>query len=811
MKRSTVCLFVFVSVLSYGQCEITMQPGPNDGKDAYVWSLDCNSSYAQLAPNNCMTDSFPDEPVLRVMNWTWSNTPAERISYIEFNLDSLAAIGCTAVDAKLVLYADMVSSSYSCGQSSTIHPCLNNAMDINRVTSPWTTTLLTWINQPSYSNTTPGLDLIQIPNEDEPYETIEIDLTDMVNYWLANPSQNFGMRMQLALNSYYNAVRFGSSENPNQSIRPKLIITASCPGSCANIIEGDVYDDANSDCNFDNGENGLANWMVKIEPGPIYATTDVNGHYSAWVDDTTYTVTQFIPNTYLWDSICPLPYEHQLSGMTFGQVSSGNDFAVHADTYCADLWVDIGANFLRPCHTELYYVHYCNNGNDTAYNVYVDTDFAAMLVPSSSSVPWSLPQNGTIYSFDIGTLAPGDCGAFTLNVVVDCAAQIGETWCVEATIFPPPTCTEPIDPAWDKSSVMVNGSCVGDSLVCFTITNTGDPIQGDMQGTSEYRIFVDNVLMFTGNFQIPGGADTVICWPANGGTIRLEADQRPGHPGNSNPNDIIENCGGTGSPMPGQSMVNSMPQDDADPFKEVECLEVIASFDPNDKTPTPEGYGVDNFIVSDLQIEYRIRFQNTGNDTAFNIIVRDTIDTEVLDIASIIPGVSSHFYEYEVYGNGIIKFTFPTILLVDSVMNEPLSHGFIKFKINQKPGNVPGTRIENQVDIYFDYNDPVETNVALNTIQFSTPVGVASIYKENFEIHVYPNPFNTQTTFDMVFPNKETVHFQLYDLMGKKVREINNITTSKFLLDRGYLDSGVYVYTIRSNLGVLSKGRLVVN
>ena len=97
--------------------------------------------------------------------------------------------------------------------------------------------------------------------------------------------------------------------------------------------------------------------------------------------------------------------------------------------------------------------------------------------------------------------------------------------------------------------------------VCFTITNTGEPGEGDMDGTSEYRIYEDNVLVYTGSFQIAGGDYLDICWPATGTTIRLEADQRPFHPGNSHPQESVENCG---SPENSQGQIMVVPQDDED-------------------------------------------------------------------------------------------------------------------------------------------------------------------------------------------------------------------------------------------------------
>ena len=95
---------------------------------------------------------------------------------------------------------------------------------------------------------------------------------------------------------------------------------------------------------------------------------------------------------------------------------------------------------------------------------------------------------------------------------------------------------------WDHSSLEVTGECI-DSDAVFTITNTGDPGDGDMDGPSEYRVYRNDVLEDTQNFQLEGGESLIVTVSANGDTIRLEADQRPGHPGTSQPQATVEDCG----------------------------------------------------------------------------------------------------------------------------------------------------------------------------------------------------------------------------------------------------------------------------
>ncbi|MEO8587925.1 MAG: SprB repeat-containing protein, partial [Flavobacteriales bacterium] len=137
---------------------------------------------------------------------------------------------------------------------------------------------------------------------------------------------------------------------------------------------------------------------------------------------------------------------------------------------------------------------------------------------------------------------------------------------------------------------------------------------------------------------------------------------------------------------------------------------VTGSFDPNDKTAnTSSGYSTSLFYIDvDNWIDYTIRFQNTGTDTAFTVIVTDTLQA-ALDPASIQWGAASHGCTRSLVGQGVVKFIFPNILLPDSNVNEPASHGFASFRIRPRLPLMPATVIENTANIFFDFNDPVIT------------------------------------------------------------------------------------------------------
>jgi len=128
-------------------------------------------------------------------------------------------------------------------------------------------------------------------------------------------------------------------------------------------------------------------------------------------------------------------------------------------------------------------------------------------------------------------------------------------------------------------------------------------------------------------------------------------------------------------------------------------------------------------IYKEETLFYHINFQNTGTDTAFNIVLRDTLDTD-LDILTFVPGSGSHSYTYFIDDARELTFTFADILLPDSNVNEPGSHGFVEYAIRPKTSVSNGTLIKNTTGIYFDFNPPVITNTVTNRIGTTTIHGM---------------------------------------------------------------------------------------
>ena len=143
---------------------------------------------------------------------------------------------------------------------------------------------------------------------------------------------------------------------------------------------------------------------------------------------------------------------------------------------------------------------------------------------------------------------------------------------------------------------------------------------------------------------------------------------------------------------------------------------VVGSFDPNDKQVSPRGFGEAGFIqVEENEMRYTIRFQNTGNFPAQYVEIRDTIHHN-LDLSSYRPLTQIHPYSLDVKEDSILIFTFANIQLPDSATDPLGSQGQLSFSLLHNGTLALGDQIPNSAGIYFDFNEPIQTNEVLNTI-----------------------------------------------------------------------------------------------
>ena len=145
---------------------------------------------------------------------------------------------------------------------------------------------------------------------------------------------------------------------------------------------------------------------------------------------------------------------------------------------------------------------------------------------------------------------------------------------------------------------------------------------------------------------------------------------------------------------------------------------LTCGYDPNDKSVEPSGMGPSGVIPIDTEwLTYTVRFQNTGNDTAFSVVVHDLLDPNLQRGSLQVLSTSHELTEMTMNAGGLVSFHFDNILLPDSTTNEQESHGHVRFRLHLADGLELGTEVTNSASIHFDLNPPVITNTVLNTLQ----------------------------------------------------------------------------------------------
>ncbi|MBS1614257.1 MAG: T9SS type A sorting domain-containing protein [Bacteroidetes bacterium] len=226
------------------------------------------------------------------------------------------------------------------------------------------------------------------------------------------------------------------------------------------------------------------------------------------------------------------------------------------------------------------------------------------------------------------------------------------------------------------------------------------------------------------------------------------------------------------------------------------CFDIVNSYDPNDKTAYPSG----NIDTTQEWLTYRVRFQNTGTAEAQHIYIMDTLDANV-QVETFQLLSYSHQPNVQIKEN-IVRFNFPFINLPDSNTNEPGSHGYVQYKVKLKEDLPIGTTINNTAYIYFDFNPPVVTNTATNTIaveEDTVEVGMNFVPRD-FGIALYPNPANSQVTISTSTPCRSV---SIIDTYGRVVLTQSMNGTSSTTISIANLPSGVYYVNVGN--GVVKK------
>lgn len=226
--------FLVLPFISYGQVQIVLQPGPEEGKDAYI-----NTFYGLRLDT---TQSFI------AAAWTYDGFEGVGRSFIQFNLPELPD-DYSNFEAKINFHYDY--SSHHEGHGG------DNACKLERVIEYWTEEGVSWYNQPIVSETNAVI-LPASTTTDQDY--LNIDVTQLVLDMYNDQDNSFGFRLSLLDETIYRSMILASSDHGDAKIRPSLVIsydtdTCSLPMNQYDIEINDLF------CQFTYSDTTVTEWL----------------------------------------------------------------------------------------------------------------------------------------------------------------------------------------------------------------------------------------------------------------------------------------------------------------------------------------------------------------------------------------------------------------------------------------------------------------------------------------------------------------------------------------------------------------------
>ena len=566
-----------------------------------------------------------------------------------------------------------------------------------------------------------------------------------------------------------------------------------------NKITGKVYPDFNSNCKIDSPfEYSVTNRIIYNSIENTYAFSNDNNYemYNYGSDSAILKVLNL--DSPLFVSCGRDSIKVKFNGLVFKD-TSGLNFPVRSTKSgtCPTI-TSHSSSILRAGRWGTFTVCYQNNAMDTAFNAYIEVKVDLGDIDSISSSS-SFTQTGNKLVFQLGHIAPFKMGCITYQVKIKTNKKIGTKHCHKSRIFP--DCNlKKHHPKEDSSHIECSIRCLSNDTVELTLANIG---LNDQKEWGLVKSYEDIIIFKIDSFKLNKGNNKI--WKYKIDTNKVyTAEIHNNNYHHIYPNLIIhdDECSNKNPILFSNPIINFSRHDEAKEYEEA-CTIVRGSYDPNIKSVQPVGMFAEHYTSTGTELKYRIDFQNTGTDTAFRVVLVDTLSS-FLDIASFVPGVSSHPYFVE-FGGRAVKFIFDPISLIDSGTNEPASHGYVHFKIKHIAGINPKTKIENMADIYFDYNAPVRTNTVFNTIFDTIQIYVpkasdtakgkdstSSIQGVNqTSILVFPIPTTDKFFIQMSEPIKD-LSIEIYDNQGRMIKTVSSSNNQTIEVSALGMTKGIY-------------------
>ena len=212
-KFSSIIVMSLVAITLNAQTTIVLQPGNQDGKDAWIWSYDPFENI-NFGENN--SSNFGLNNVIRSEVWIWDNVTqvSDTIrGILDFDLSQIPT-NSMITEAKLSLYY-FVNTGYT-------QQTGENEMLIQRVTQDWSETAITWNNKPSTTEVNQQT-ITRSTSNTQDY--LDLNVTALVQDMVDSSSNSYGFMLKMLNEVTFKGLTFASSEHPDTNLHPKLEIT----------------------------------------------------------------------------------------------------------------------------------------------------------------------------------------------------------------------------------------------------------------------------------------------------------------------------------------------------------------------------------------------------------------------------------------------------------------------------------------------------------------------------------------------------------------------------------------------------------
>ncbi len=230
MQKTLPILFCLLTAFSFtakSQCVYETQPGPGEGIDAVCHRY----PICELKFVPCDTTNQSETKHIYASAKQLGGVTRIMRSFVKFDLSQFGSIDATALptSAKLDLFY------YRGAQAGDEHLNVgNNSFYIERIVEPWKDDTIRWqypvssgnLRMPEVEtkNINSSKNRITVPATTSANQDVQVDMSEMVRFWIQYPDSNFGFRIALVDETTERQVHFCSSEYSDAQYRPKLTI-----------------------------------------------------------------------------------------------------------------------------------------------------------------------------------------------------------------------------------------------------------------------------------------------------------------------------------------------------------------------------------------------------------------------------------------------------------------------------------------------------------------------------------------------------------------------------------------------------------